>query len=80
MNEKAYNLGRGFASKVGTDFCKRGFGKWIGYVTIGGGYFESDPYKEKSSAESEILGYLEGMQALIGKEIEILKNNINNIK
>ncbi len=80
MNEKAYNLGRGFASNVETEFRKTGWGRWKGNVGIGGDYFESDAYKEKSSAESEILGYLEGIQALIGKEIEILKNNINNIK
>ncbi len=72
MNKKAYNLGNQFSPLVDTGFWETDNG-WIGYATIGGNYYESDTYKDKSCAESEILGYIEGLQVEIDKEIENLK-------
>ncbi len=79
MSRKAYNWGNQFAPAIDTEFLKTESG-WVGSVTIGGDYYESDPYKEKSYAESEILGYLEGLEAKIEGEIDGLRSNINVIK
>ena len=46
---------------------------WVGTVCIGEEYFETDQYKSKDCAISEMLGYLEGLEVLIKTEIENLK-------
>lgn len=76
MSEKDYNLGNQFAPVIDTEFLKTERG-WVGSVSIGEDYYESDPYKEKACAESEILGYLEGLEAKIEGEIEGLRRHIN---
>lgn len=46
---------------------------WVGSVCIGDEYYETDQYKSKDCAISEMLGYLEFLEILIKTEIENLK-------
>ena len=46
---------------------------WVGTVCIGEEYYETDQYKSKDYAISEMLGYLEFLEILIKTEIENLK-------
>ena len=46
---------------------------WVGTACIGEEYYETDQYKSKDCAISEMLGYLEGLEVLIKTEIENLK-------
>lgn len=49
---------------------------WVGTACIGEEYYETDMYKSKEYAVSELIGYLEGLSVLIKKEIENLKGMI----
>ena len=49
---------------------------WVGTVCIGEEYYETDQYKSKDYAISEMLGYLEFLDILIKTEIENLKEMI----
>lgn len=46
---------------------------WVGTACIGEEYYETDMYKSKEYAVSELIGYLEFLELHIKTEIEYLK-------
>ena len=71
----SYELGKGFAPKV-DHMTSNDYGKWICGASIGEEYYESDPCKHKANALSEVLGYLEGIEAQLKTEIEAIKKEL----
>lgn len=76
MNEKAHKLGI-HCSPGATYAVARNehSGRWIASISIGEMYYETDPYKDKDGAVSELLGCL---GALKEKTEEII-NELNDI-
>lgn len=71
-----YKTGIELAPKVDSEIHNERTGRlkwWYGCVCIGEEYYETDRYLSKDYAISEMIGYLEGMEVLIKKEIENLK-------
>ena len=57
MNNKAWNLGRQFSPKLSVDIAQdKERGRWIGSLSIRDFYYETDAYKTKDGALSELLG------------------------
>lgn len=48
-------------------------GRWLGAISIGEMYYETDPYKDKDSAVSEMLGCLDALKKNIEEKINELK-------
>lgn len=71
-----YHNGACFSPKVDTEVLCEKDGRlkyWFCDVCIGEEYFETDRYISKDYAISEMIGYLEGLEVLIKKEIDGLK-------
>lgn len=49
---------------------------WVGTICIGDEYYETDQYKSRDYAVSEMLGCLEFLELYIKTEIEYLKGII----
>lgn len=76
QKDPSYKTGKSFAPKVDIEIHDERAGRlkwWYGCVCIGEEYYETDRYLSKGYAISEMIGYLEGMEVLIKKEIENLK-------
>lgn len=59
---KESELGRQFAPKISYAVAKNEErGMWIGSILIGEEYYETDPYKTKESALSELLGCISSL-------------------
>lgn len=77
--DSSYKTGICFTSKVDCEVSavndeEDGRRKWwVGTVCVGEEYYETDWYKSKDYAVSEMIGYLEGLEVLIKKEIENLE-------
>lgn len=73
MNEKAYKLGI-LSSPIATYAVARNehSGRWLGSISIGEMYYETDPYKDKNSAVSELLGCLDALKEKIEEKINEL--------
>ena len=75
-NNASYKTGMCFTPKVDCEVHDVMEGKrkwWYGCVCIGEEYYEADRYRDKDYALAEMIGYLEGLDVLIKKEIENLK-------
>lgn len=71
-----YHNGACFSPIVDTEVLNEKSGRlkwWYCDVCIGEEYFETDRYISKDYAISEMIGYLEGLEILIKKEIENLR-------
>lgn len=66
MMQKAYKLGIHY-SPVVTYAVERNepSGRWLGSISIGEMYYETNPYKDKDGAVSELLGCLEALKEKI---------------
>lgn len=74
MNEKAYNLGIQCYPFVTYAVARNEHsGRWIGSISIGEMYYETDPYKDKDGAVSELLGCLEALKEKTEQVINKLK-------
>lgn len=76
MNEKAYKLGI-HCSPCVTNAVARNeqSDRWIASISIGEMYYETDPYKDKDGAVSELLGCLDALKEKIEEKI----NELNDI-
>lgn len=76
MNEKAYKLGID-CSPVATYAVARNehSGRWLGSISIDEMYYETEPYKDKDSAVSELLGCLDALKEKTEEKI----NELNDI-
>lgn len=76
MNEKAHKLGI-HCSPCVTNAVARNeqSGRWIASISIGEMYYETDPYKDKDGAVSELLGCLDALKEKIEKAINELKDD-----
>lgn len=76
MNEKAHKLGI-HCSPCVTNAVARNeqSGRWIASISIGEMYYETDPYKDKDGAVSELLGCLDALKEKIEEKI----NELNDI-
>ena len=77
MNEKAHKLGI-HCSPCVTNAVARNeqSGRWIASISIGEMYYETDPYKDKDGAVSELLGCLDALKEKIEKAINELKGSV----
>lgn len=74
MDEKAYKLGKQFSPGVTYAVARNELsGRWLGSISIGEMYYETDPYKDKDSAVSELLGCLEALKEKTEQVINKLK-------
>lgn len=71
----SYELGKGFAYEV-SYYIEKKDSKYICCCNIGSDYYESDPCKYKENALSEVLGFLEGFEINLKKEIESIKKEL----
>lgn len=63
MNEKAYKLGiHSFPGVTYAVARNEHSGRWLASISIGEMYYETDPYKDKDGAVSELLGCLEALK------------------
>ena len=75
MKKCAYIKGKDFGTFDAHLVQERG--KWFAYVDVGeGGYYETDRYKEKTNAMSELKGYLEGLMVQMKKYVEYIDNEL----
>jgi len=73
MNEKAYKLGIHCSPCVTYAVARNEqSGRWIASISIGEMYYETDPYKDKDGAASELLGCLESLK----EKIEQVRNEV----
>lgn len=76
MNEKAHKLGIHCSPCVTYDVARNEqSGRWIASISIGEMYYETDPYKDKDGAVSELLGCLDALKEIIEKSINELKDD-----
>ena len=76
MNEKAHKLGIHFSPCVTYAVARNEqSGRWIASISIGEMYYETDPYKDKDGAVSELLGCLDALKEKIEKAINELKED-----
>ena len=74
MNEKAHKLGIHCSPCVTIAVARNErSGRWLGSISIGEMYYETDPYKDKDSAVSEMLGCLDALKEKIEEKINELK-------
>lgn len=72
----AYHNGACFSPKVDCELTNIRESKqrlWIGSVCVGEDYFETDQYRSKTYAISEMIGYLEILDKHIKEEVERLR-------
>lgn len=73
MNEKAYKLGIHCSPGVTYAVARNEqSGRWLASISIGEMYYETDPYKDKDGAVSELLGCLESLK----EKIEQVRNEV----
>lgn len=74
MNEKAHELGRRYSPRV-SHFVgwHKESDRWFASVSMGDYYYETDRYKDKDGAVSELLGCLEALKEKIEQVINKLK-------
>ena len=73
---KESEIGRQFAPKISYAVAKNiERGMWIGSISIGEEYYETDPYKTKEGAVSELLGCIEELK----EKTEQIINELNDI-
>ena len=74
MNEKAYKLGINYSPCVTYAVARNEqSGRWLASISIGEMYYETDPYKDKDGAVSELLGCLEALKEKTEQVINELK-------
>lgn len=73
--ERAYHKGKTFSSSVNTYVTFDGY-FYHGSVEVGEEYYETDPCRSYSSAANEMLGYLQGLNEKIEKEVGKIKKDI----
>lgn len=72
---KESEIGRQFAPKISYAVAKNiERGMWIGSISIGEEYYETDPYKMKEGALSELLGCISSL----GEKCQKIENLIND--
>lgn len=72
----AREFAKGFAPSIGWGVEKNDNGKFYGYTTLEYMGYTTDPYKEKDLAESELLGFFEGIESQIKSIIKTLKEKL----
>jgi hypothetical protein len=73
MNEKAHKLGIHCSPCVTYAVTRNEHsGRWLASISIGEMYYETDPYKDKGGAVSELLGCLESLK----EKIEQVRNEV----
>lgn len=73
MNEKAYKLGIHCSPCVTYAVARNEHSdRWLASISIGEMYYETDPYKDKDGAVSELLGCLESLK----EKIEQVRNEV----
>lgn len=80
MNEKAYKLGIHCSPCVTYAVARNEHsGRWLASISIGEiygeMYYETEPYKDKDEAVSELLGCLDALKEKIEKAINELKDD-----
>lgn len=76
MNEKAHKLGIHCSPCVTYAVARNEqSGKWLASISVGEMYYETDPYKDKDGAVSELLGCLDALKEKIEEKI----NELNDI-
>lgn len=76
MNEKAYKLGIHCSPCVTYAVARNEqSGRWLASISIGEMYYETDPYKDKDGAVSELLGCLVALKENTEEKI----NELNDI-
>ena len=79
LDSALYKTGASFSPEVDTEVFKKREGRlkyWYGSVCVGEWYYETDLYRSKDYAISEMIGYLEGLEVLIKAEINNLKQEL----
>lgn len=71
MRKDAYQTGKDFSSVVELDVYQTKEGHKA-TVSIGEEFYETDPYKSKDLALSEVKGFLEGVQVQIESTIKAI--------
>lgn len=80
VDKSAETLGRKFAPQVTFQVVQNEErGRWMASFSMGDLYFETDPYKEKNGALSELLGYIRGLKENYEEEINKLENEIETL-
>lgn len=74
VDKKAYV--NAFPAKIEWGVGQHKNGRWFGWIDFGEDYYETDPYKERSSAESELLGFFNGVDIKIDEAIKELKQRL----
>ena len=75
MKESSYEFGKFCASfdpHILQDYTK----KWYGIVEVGYHRYETNHYKEKDYAMSEVKGYLEGLMIQMKEFMEYIDNEL----
>lgn len=76
MNKKAKTTGRMFSPGVSYEIVRNEEdGEWFASISIGEMYYETDPYKDKDGAVSELLGCLDALKEKTEEKI----NELNDI-
>lgn len=76
VNKKAKKRGGAFAPHTRYAIKRNEeSSRWIASICIGDIYFETDPYKDKEGAVSELIGYLEALNESVEEKI----NDLNDI-
>lgn len=73
MNKRAEVTGRRCAPNILFGFGQNDSGLWIGGIDIGDYYYETDPYKDKEGAVSEVVGCLKALKEKAEQIIDELK-------
>lgn len=75
MNEKAHKLGIHCSPCVTYAVARNEqSGRWIASISIGEMYYETNPYKDKDGAVSELLGCLDVLKENTEEKINELNN------
>lgn len=77
VDKKAYV--NAFPAKIAWGIGQHENGKWFGWIDFGEDYYETNPYKERSSAESELLGFFNGVDIKIDEAIKELKQRLEEV-
>ena len=78
VDEKAEKLGRQFAPKLSYAVEKnKERGRWIGSILIGEEYYETNPYKTKGGAISELLRVINSLGRQCEETGDLIKQNIH---
>ena len=74
VNEKAEITGRRCAQNIFFGFGQNDKGLWVGGIDIGDYHYETDPYKDKFGAVSEVVGCLDALKEKAESVIDELRN------